>query len=72
MSSKYSIKSLTDYGYRIKDISLDLHNDENVDNIETEYERKFVNLGYPIYRIDVEINWHLIYILNEKYFGIYK
>lgn len=69
---EYSIKSLTDYGYRIKDISLDLHNDENVDNIETEYERKFVNLGYPIYRIDVEINWHLIYIVNEKYFGIYK
>ena len=50
---EFSLKSFTDYNYKIKTISLDLHNDE-IDNIETEYERKFVNLGYPIYMVEVE------------------
>ena len=49
---EYSIKSLTDYGYKINCISLDLHSD-NLINIETEYEKKFSALGYPIYMIDV-------------------
>ena len=50
---EFSLKSFTDYNYKIKTISLDLHNDE-IDNVETEYERKFVNLGYPIYMVEVE------------------
>lgn len=49
---EYSVKSLTDYGYKIEDISLDLHKDV-VDIVETEYERKFVALGNPIYQINV-------------------
>ena len=49
---EYSIKSLTDYGYTISNISLDLHSD-NVANVETEYEKRFSSLGYPIYMIDV-------------------
>ena len=49
---EYSIKSLTNYGYRINNISLDLHKDVLI-NIETEYEKKFSSLGYPIYIIDV-------------------
>ena len=32
---------------------LDLHNDDIKDNIETEYEKKFSSMGYPIYKIDV-------------------
>lgn len=49
---EYSLKSFTDYGYRIKTISLDLHNDE-IPNVETEYEIKFSSKGYPIYMVDV-------------------
>ncbi len=49
---EYSIKSFTDYGYKINNISLDLHKDDLI-NIETEYEKKFSSLGYPIYIIDV-------------------
>lgn len=49
---EYSLKSLTDYGYKINVISLDLHKD-NYDNIKTEYEDKFSKLGYPIYMVDV-------------------
>lgn len=50
---EYSIKSFMDYGYKINEISLDLHNDNIEDNIETEYEKKFSEQGYPIYKIDV-------------------
>lgn len=49
---EYSIKSLTDYGYTINNISLDLHSD-SIPNVETEYEKRFSSLGYPIYMIDV-------------------
>lgn len=50
---EYSIKSFTDYGYKIEEISLDLHNDD-IDNIETEYEHKFSSLGQVIYMINVK------------------
>lgn len=50
---EYSIMSLTNYGYKIDEISLDLHNDDIKDNVETEYEKKFVSLGNAIYRISV-------------------
>ncbi len=51
---EYSVISYTDYGYKIKSISLDLEKDENIDNIETEYETKFKNMGFPIYKIEIE------------------
>lgn len=50
---EYSIISLTNYGYKINDISLDLHNSDVKDNIETEYEKKYSAKGLPIYKIDV-------------------
>lgn len=49
---EYSVRSFTSYGYSINNISLDLHNDD-IHNIETEYEKRFSSLGYPIYMIDV-------------------
>ena len=43
----YSVESLKEYGYIIKDISYDLHKDK--DNIiTTEYEDKFTNMGIKI------------------------
>lgn len=50
---EFSIMSFNNYGYKIEDISLDLHNDDLKDNVETEYETKFVKLGNPIYKIKV-------------------
>lgn len=50
---EYSIIQFTNYGYKINDISLNLYDDNIVDNIPTEYEDKFHKLGYPIYKIDV-------------------
>ena len=46
---EYSIISLSNYGYKIEEFSLDLHNSEIEDNIETEYEEKFSKKGNPIY-----------------------
>lgn len=46
---EYSIVNLTKYGYKIEDISLDLHNSEIEGNIETEYEKRFIQKGNPIY-----------------------
>lgn len=51
---EFSIISLTNYEYKIEEISLDLYNDGAKDNVQTEYERKFVSKGFPIYKIDVK------------------
>ncbi len=49
---EYSLKSFTDYGYKIEDLSLDLHKDD-YDYVLTEYEEKFMAGGYPIYMVKV-------------------
>ena len=49
---EYSIMSLSKDGYVFNDISLDLHNDEKSDNINTEYEEKFVSKGQVIYMLE--------------------
>ena len=51
---EFSLIEFSNYGYIIEDISLDLHKDNIESNIETEYEKKFSNLGYPIYRVVVK------------------
>ena len=50
---EYSIISLTNYGYSIKEISLDMYSDDIKDNVQTEYEKKFHDKGMPIYKIEV-------------------
>ncbi len=50
---EYSIKSFTDYGYKIEDISLNLYEDDIKNNIPTEYETRFHNRGCLIYKVDV-------------------
>ena len=44
---KYSLESLKEYGYEIKEISYDLHS-TNIPNIMTEYEEKFSKYGIKI------------------------
>lgn len=50
---EYSIKSFTDYGYKIEDISLNLYEDDIRNNIPTEYETRFHSRGCLIYKVDV-------------------
>lgn len=50
---EFSLKSFTDYGYNIKEISLDLHK-EDIENISTEYEERFSKMGCPIYMVKVQ------------------
>lgn len=48
---EYSIESLSNYGYKLSKVSLDLHKLDEKDNIMTEYEEKFTKKGLPIYRL---------------------
>ena len=50
---EFSKESLIAYGYTTLKLSYDLHS-ENIDNVETEYERKFSNMGIKIKYINVE------------------
>lgn len=52
---EYSLMSLTSYQYQMGDLSLNLYEDEDKikENIQTEYESKFVSLGNPIYFVEV-------------------
>lgn len=49
---EFSIEHLSSAGFRLRNVSLDLQNSDFKDNIETEYEQKFVALGQPIYRLE--------------------
>lgn len=49
---EFSLKSFTDYGYHLEEISLNLHDDE-VFNVMTEYEKRFSDEGFPIYMVKV-------------------
>ena len=49
---EFSIEQLSDFGFTLKNISLDLHNSDFEGNIVTEYEQKFVAQGLPIYRLE--------------------
>lgn len=52
---EYSLESLNDNGFKIYNISLDLHKDleKYPFNIETEFEEKWSKLG-PIYRLEAK------------------
>ncbi len=50
---EFSVMSLANFGYTIQNLSLDLYNDDIKDNVQTEYEKKFHELGFPIYKIEV-------------------
>ena len=47
----YSLESLSNHGYYLKDISLDLHNNCEEELITTEYEDKFSKENKPIYSL---------------------
>ena len=49
---QFSLDEYREYGYKVNKISYDLHN-ESIENIKTEYEEKFSNMGIKIKYIDV-------------------
>ncbi len=49
---EFSIESLTQNGFALKNVSLDLHNSDFEGNIVTEYEQRFSEQGFPIYRLE--------------------
>lgn len=49
---EFSLQSLSENGFILKNIILDLHAGDLTDNIETEYEKMFVAEGKPIYKLE--------------------
>lgn len=49
---EFSLQSLSENGFILKNITLDLHAGDLTDNIETEYEKMFVAEGKPIYKLE--------------------
>lgn len=52
---EFSIESLSAYGFKISNVSLDLHNSGFEGNIVTEYEKLFSEMGNPIYRLEARL-----------------
>lgn len=49
---EYSLNTFSDFGMRLKNITLDLHNSGFEGNVMTEYEKLFSEKGQPIYRCE--------------------
>ncbi|WP_096436211.1 tRNA (guanosine(46)-N7)-methyltransferase TrmB [Alteribacter populi] len=53
---EYSLQSFSQFGFTLKNISLNLHEDGLEGNVMTEYEEKFSAKGQPIYRVEAVWN----------------
>ncbi len=49
---EFSLNSFADFGLKLKNITLDLHNSAFEGNVMTEYEKLFSEKGQPIYRCE--------------------
>ena len=49
---EFSLNSFSDFGLKLKNITLDLHNSDFEGNVMTEYEKLFSEQGQPIYRCE--------------------
>ena len=49
---EFTINSMSGFGFTLKNVTFDLHKSDFVGNIVTEYEKRFSDLGYPIYRLE--------------------
>ena len=52
----YSLESMSQFGMYFTKINLNLHEEDDEDNIETEYERKFADKGSRIYRMEARFH----------------
>ncbi len=53
---EFSLNEIAEKGWKLKNISLDLHNSSFEGNVKTEYEEKFSGKGMPIYRLEAYYN----------------
>ncbi len=53
MLFEFSLNSFCEFGVKMKNITLDLHNSKFEGNVMTEYETLFSQKGQPIYRCEV-------------------
>ena len=51
---EFSLEQFASSGFALKNVSLDLHNSDFEGNIVTEYEKRFSDLGQPIYRLEAK------------------
>ena len=49
---EFSLNSFAEEDFKMRNISLDLHNSKFEDNVMTEYETRFSKMGMPIYRVE--------------------
>lgn len=49
---EFSLNSFAGEDFKMRNITLDLHNSDFEDNVLTEYEKKFSDQGMPIYRLE--------------------
>ncbi|MGN1114174.1 MAG: tRNA (guanosine(46)-N7)-methyltransferase TrmB [Oscillospiraceae bacterium] len=49
---EFSIEEFSQSGYKLKNVTFDLHNSGFEGNIQTEYETRFAEQGLPIYRLE--------------------
>ena len=49
---EFSLNSFAEEDFKMRNISLDLHNSKFEDNVMTEYETRFSEMGMPIYRVE--------------------
>lgn len=49
---EFSLQEFSQCGWGLKNVSLDLHNSGFEGNIVTEYEKRFSEQGFPIYRLE--------------------
>ena len=49
---EFSLNEFSGNDWKLKNVSLDLLNSDCTDNVTTEYEEKFMELGMPIYRLE--------------------
>ena len=49
---EFSLNSFCAEGFKLQNITLDLHDSGFEGNVITEYEQRFIDLGQPIYRLE--------------------
>ncbi len=55
---EFSLNSFAQENYKMRNITFDLHSSNFEGNVMTEYEKRFTELGMPIYRVEATyINW---------------
>ncbi|MDT0747070.1 tRNA (guanosine(46)-N7)-methyltransferase TrmB [Staphylococcus chromogenes] len=61
----YSLESMSQFGMYFTKINLNLHQEDEGDNIPTEYEFKFAEKGSRIYRMEAKFHQDFTHMMNK-------